>query len=159
MARAWHPNIPIQLNSLQHSPGPIKGRWLRFRLRLNQGLMRLISRNLGWCVSPQRTPGFLGTASSSLLRSTHSHSLRSFEFAPLRTLRKTPYNLTMSMCVQTTAIGRESRPGRWSSLRVQRSSVRVQRSFVRVRWSFVRVPLPPPHLRGRRGSGQPRKQS
>jgi hypothetical protein len=24
--------------------------------------MRLISRNLGWCVSPQRTPGFLGTA-------------------------------------------------------------------------------------------------
>src|SRR5258708_22510677 len=51
--------FPFQLNSLPLSTGPINARWLSLNRRSNQGLMRLISRNLGRFVFSNK-PSFLG---------------------------------------------------------------------------------------------------
>src|SRR5216684_7348630 len=68
--------FPFQLNSLPLCPGPINARWLSLNRRSNQGLMRLISRNLGRFVFSNK-PSFLGfffasrsLATSWLARST-----------------------------------------------------------------------------------------
>src|SRR5258708_28642258 len=68
--------FPFQLNSLLLCPRPINARWLSLNRRSNQGLMRLISRNLGRFVFSNK-PSFLGfsfasrsLATSWLARST-----------------------------------------------------------------------------------------
>src|SRR5258708_40336337 len=58
--------FPFQLNSLLLCPRPINARWLSLNRRSNQGLMRLISRNLGRFVFSNK-PSFLGFPSWSPL--------------------------------------------------------------------------------------------
>ena len=52
-------HFPFQLNSHPLCPRPISTWWLKFNRRSNQGLMRLISQNLGWFVFSNK-PSFLG---------------------------------------------------------------------------------------------------
>src|SRR5229473_5493765 len=67
--------FPFQLNSLPLSAGPISARWLSLNRRSNQGLMRLISRNLGRFVFSNK-PSFLGFPSCvSLTRHFVARSL------------------------------------------------------------------------------------
>src|SRR5713226_5666872 len=61
--------FPFQLNSLPLSAGPINARWLSLNRRSNQGLMRLISRNLGRFVFSNK-PSFLGFPFASRLLAT-----------------------------------------------------------------------------------------
>ncbi len=56
--------FPFQLNSLPLCPGPINAQWLSLNRRSNQGLMRLISRNLGRFVF-SNMPSFLGFSFAS----------------------------------------------------------------------------------------------
>src|SRR5260370_22359399 len=57
-------HFPFQLNSPPLYPGPINARWLKLNRRSNQGLMRLISRNLGRFVFSNK-PSFLGFSFAS----------------------------------------------------------------------------------------------
>src|SRR5229473_7765906 len=67
--------FPFQLNSPPLYPGPINARWLKLNRRSNQGLMRLISRNLGRFVFSNK-PSFLGFPSCvSLTRHFVARSL------------------------------------------------------------------------------------
>src|SRR5258707_15825034 len=58
--------FPFQLNSLPLCPGPINAQLLSLNRHSNQGLMRLISRNLGWFVFSNK-PSFLGFSFRILL--------------------------------------------------------------------------------------------
>src|SRR5713226_3020834 len=51
--------FPFQLNSPPLYPGPINAQWLKFNRHSNQGLMRLISQNLGRFVFSNK-PSFFG---------------------------------------------------------------------------------------------------
>ena len=57
-------HFPFQLNSLPLCPRPINARWLSLNHHSNQGLMRLISQNLGWFVFSNK-PSFLGFSFAS----------------------------------------------------------------------------------------------
>src|SRR5258708_7114252 len=67
--------FPFQLNSYPLCPGLISARWLKFNHCSNQGLMRLISQNLGQFVFSNK-PSFLGFsfASRSLTTLWLAHS-------------------------------------------------------------------------------------